>query len=86
MSCCHCCAHSRCLLPAVLLLLLYSVPYSALSELFEKVENEPKRLKIIGLVSDFLRSVIAISPNELLACVYLCCNKVPSIALYAFGI
>lgn len=57
-------------------LLNHSVPYAALASLFEAVEAEPKRLKIMNLVSNFLRSVIALSPTQLLATVYLCCNKI----------
>lgn len=33
------------------------------------------RLKIIEILSNFFRSVIILSPNELLPCVYLCLNK-----------
>lgn len=36
------------------------------------------RLKIMSTLSNFLRSVIALSPNDLLPCVYLCLNKVSS--------
>jgi len=33
------------------------------------------RLKIIEILSNFFRSVIVLSPDELLPCVYLCLNK-----------
>lgn len=52
------------------------VPYAALVSLFEAVKAEPKRLKILSLVSNFLRSVILVSPDQLLATIYLCCNKI----------
>ncbi len=34
------------------------------------------RLKIIEILSNFFRSVIVLSPADLLHCVYLCLNKV----------
>ena len=34
------------------------------------------RLKIIATLTNFFRSVIALSPDELVKCVYLCLNKV----------
>lgn len=34
------------------------------------------RLKITSILSNFFRSVIVLSPNDLLPCVYLCLNKV----------
>lgn len=33
------------------------------------------RLKIVEMLSNFFRSVIALSPDDLLFCVYLCLNK-----------
>ncbi|EKX46417.1 hypothetical protein GUITHDRAFT_157730 [Guillardia theta CCMP2712] len=51
------------------------VPYSHLATMFEKVEKESKRLEIISLVTDCLRSVIETTPEDLLFCVYLCVNK-----------
>ena len=34
------------------------------------------RLKITSILSNFFRSVIVLSPDDLLPCVYLCLNKV----------
>eukprot|EP00960_Hanusia_phi_P025383 745508-Hanusia_phi.AAC.5 len=51
------------------------VPYSHLATMFEKVEKQSKRLEIISLVTDCLRSVIETTPDDLLPCVYLCVNK-----------
>ena len=52
------------------------VPYSALSSMFAAVEAESSRLRIIAILSDFLRSVIALTPCDLLPCVYLCLNSI----------
>ena len=38
------------------------------------------RLKIIAILTNFFRSVIALSPDELVKCVYLCLNKVSSVS------
>ncbi|ESO89148.1 hypothetical protein LOTGIDRAFT_183140 [Lottia gigantea] len=51
------------------------VPYLALSKTFEMIESTSARLKMIEILSNFLRSVIILSPNDLLCCVYLCLNK-----------
>ena len=52
------------------------VPYSALSAMFAAVEAESSRLRIIAILSDFLRSVIALTPADLLPAVYLCINSI----------
>eukprot|EP00731_Ephydatia_muelleri_P029245 Em0020g889a len=52
------------------------VPYGAIARTFEKIEEESKRLKIISVLTNFLRSVIALTPDDLLPSVYLCLNKV----------
>ena len=63
------------------------VPYAAMVEVFQFVENTTKRLKIQERVCQFLRSVIALSPDDLLPCVYLCVNKLaPSFAGVEIGI
>ncbi len=54
---------------------LYRVPYLALARTLECIENTSGRLKIMEILTDFLRSVITLSPNDLLQCVYLCLNK-----------
>lgn len=51
------------------------VPYSALSRTFEEIEEISARLKIIEILSNFLRSVIVLSPEDLLPSIYLCLNK-----------
>ena len=40
------------------------------------VESEPSRLRIISMCTDFLRSVIALTPHDLLPSIYLLCNKI----------
>ena len=52
------------------------VPYSALSAMFACVEAETSRLKIIAIVSDFFRSVLALTPQDILPTVYLCINSI----------
>jgi len=51
------------------------VPYMALSRTFEEIEDISARLKIQMILCNFLRSVIVLSPQDLLPCVYLCLNK-----------
>ncbi|KTF88523.1 hypothetical protein cypCar_00004536 [Cyprinus carpio] len=51
------------------------VPYLAVARTFEKIEEDSGRLKNIETLSNFLRSVILLSPNDLLCCVYLCLNQ-----------
>ena len=40
------------------------------------------RLKIVAILTNFFRSVIALTPAELVQCVYLCINKV-SVCVHA---
>lgn len=51
------------------------VPYGHLAQAFEKIEGTTKRLEITAILTRALRVVIEISPGDLLACVYLCVNK-----------
>ncbi|GAB6026021.1 hypothetical protein CHUAL_011984 [Chamberlinius hualienensis] len=51
------------------------VPYLALCKTLEIIENTSARLKMIEILSNFLRSVIILSPADLTICVYLCLNK-----------
>nr|CAD7575313.1 unnamed protein product [Timema californicum] len=51
------------------------VPYSALARTLEKIENVSARLKMIEILSNYFRSVIVLSPDDLLASIYLCLNK-----------
>eukprot|EP01137_Pigoraptor_chileana_P008303 Opistho-2@54941 len=53
-----------------------SVPYVALSKTFEAIEATTKRLKIIDILSNLFRSVIALTPKDLICCIYLCTNKI----------
>lgn len=53
-----------------------SVPYSVFAELCTRAEAESSRLIMIAMVCDFLRSVIAVSPQDLVYIVYLLINKV----------
>ncbi|XP_075135235.1 DNA ligase 1 [Leptodactylus fuscus] len=46
-----------------------------LSRSFEMIENESARLKNIETLSNFLRSVISLSPGDFLPCIYLCLNR-----------
>ncbi|XP_048373653.1 DNA ligase 1 [Sphaerodactylus townsendi] len=51
------------------------VPYLAVARTFEWIEEESARLKIIETLSNLFRSVIALSSEDLLPCVYLCLNR-----------
>ncbi|PRD23674.1 UNVERIFIED_CONTAM: lig1 [Trichonephila clavipes] len=51
------------------------VPYLALAKTLECIEETSARLKMIEILSNFLRSVIVLSPEDLLYCVYLCLNR-----------
>ncbi|XP_061444227.1 DNA ligase 1 [Rhineura floridana] len=53
----------------------HRVPYLAVARTFERIEEESARLKIIETLSNLFRSVIALSPEDLLPCVYLCLNR-----------
>lgn len=52
------------------------VPYLAVAKTFECIEAESSRLLMIEILSNFFRSVIVLSPKDLLPSVYLCLNKV----------
>ncbi|KAF6206390.1 hypothetical protein GE061_017623 [Apolygus lucorum] len=51
------------------------VPYHALAVTLSKIEEISKRLKIIEILSNYFRSVIVLSPSDLLPSVYLCLNQ-----------
>ncbi|CAF1127810.1 unnamed protein product [Rotaria sordida] len=53
-----------------------SVPYSALSSTLLLIEQTSARLEIIRVLSNSFRSVLSLSSNDLVHCVYLCVNKV----------
>lgn len=52
-----------------------SVPYLALTKTFAQIEEMSGRLRMIEVLANFFRSVIALSPQDLVACVYLCQNQ-----------
>ncbi|KAG8434160.1 hypothetical protein GDO86_012509 [Hymenochirus boettgeri] len=51
------------------------VPYLAVARTFERIEEESARLKNVETLGNFLRSVISLSPEDLLPCIYLCLNR-----------
>ncbi|XP_011882996.1 PREDICTED: DNA ligase 1 isoform X3 [Vollenhovia emeryi] len=50
-------------------------PYSAFARTLEIIEETSARLKIIEVLSNYFRSVIVLSPADLLPSVYLCLNQ-----------
>ncbi|KAF8969544.1 hypothetical protein BGZ46_010656 [Entomortierella lignicola] len=52
-----------------------AVPYAALCQTFEKIEETTKRLQILDYLVKFLISVIKLSPESLLTVIYLSINK-----------
>lgn len=54
----------------------HSVPYAALCQTFEQIEDTTKRLQILDYLVKFLISVIKLSPESLLTVIYLSINKV----------
>jgi len=55
---------------------LYRTPYCALTKTLLYIEQVSARLKIIEILSNYFRSVIVLSPKDLVPSVYLCLNKV----------
>lgn len=51
------------------------VPYIALTRTLEIIEDTSARLKITEILSNYFRSVIVLSPNDLLPSIYLCLNQ-----------
>ncbi|XP_043196470.1 DNA ligase 1-like isoform X2 [Amphibalanus amphitrite] len=51
------------------------VPYLALARTFELVEATSARLKMVDILCNFFRSVIALSPADILPSIYLCLNR-----------
>jgi hypothetical protein len=51
------------------------VPYSALVKVFTEIEATTKRIAITATLVNFFRSVIAVSPDDLLPVLYLCTNS-----------
>lgn len=50
-------------------------PYLALARTFEVIESNSSRLRMIEVLANFFRSVILLSPSDLVACVYLSLNQ-----------
>lgn len=61
--------------PLKLEIVCFRVPYDALARTFEEIENISARLKIIEILSNYFRSVIVLTPEDLLPSIYLCLNK-----------
>uniref|UniRef100_A0A182PAL8 DNA ligase n=1 Tax=Anopheles epiroticus TaxID=199890 RepID=A0A182PAL8_9DIPT len=51
------------------------VPYLALARTFQMIEETSGRLRMIEILSNYFRSVILLSPKDLLSSVYLCLNQ-----------
>jgi len=52
------------------------VPYLALAMVFSEIEKVKARLKITELLTNLFRSIIVLTPEDLLSCIYLCVNKI----------
>lgn len=53
-----------------------AVTFAAVANVFSAIESTTKRLLITAVLTNFLRSIIAISPEDLLPVVYLCSNGI----------
>ncbi|XP_013197539.2 DNA ligase 1 isoform X1 [Amyelois transitella] len=51
------------------------VPYLALAKTLEAIEETSSRLKIIEILANYLRSVIVLTPEDLLPSIYMCLNQ-----------
>ncbi|XP_057713265.1 DNA ligase 1 isoform X2 [Corythoichthys intestinalis] len=51
------------------------VPYLAVARTFERIEEDSGRLRNIETLANLFRSVLLLSPDDLLCCVYLCLNQ-----------
>ncbi|CAH2261241.1 jg17221 [Pararge aegeria aegeria] len=51
------------------------IPYLALSKTLEAIEATSARLKMIEILSNYFRSVIVLTPEDLLPSIYLCLNQ-----------
>lgn len=52
-----------------------NIPYLSLANTLKEIEQNSSRLKMIEILSNFLQSVIYLSPNELPKCIYLMLNQ-----------
>lgn len=63
------------------------VPYLALARTLELIEGTSARLKMIDILANYLRSVIVLTPEDLLPSVYMCLNQLaPSYESLELGI
>ncbi|XP_038218673.1 DNA ligase 1-like [Zerene cesonia] len=51
------------------------VPYLALAKTLEAIEATSARLKMIEILSNYFRSVILLTPEDLLPSIYMCLNR-----------
>ncbi|XP_045762405.1 DNA ligase 1 isoform X2 [Maniola jurtina] len=51
------------------------IPYLALAKTLEAIEATSARLKMVEILSNYLRSVMALTPDDLLPSIYLCLNQ-----------
>lgn len=51
------------------------VPYLALAKTLENIEGTSARLKMIDILSNYFRSVMLLTPEDLLPSIYLCLNQ-----------
>lgn len=66
---------SKLCLHTIYFFFLSRTPYLALARTFEVIESNTKRLRMIEILANFFRSVILLSPSDLVACVYLSLNQ-----------
>jgi DNA ligase 1 len=52
------------------------VPYASLCETFTTISTTTKRLEILSYLTSFYRTVINLTPSNLLHCVYLTINRI----------
>ena len=71
-----CAAYDRSDSPDHFTIVTDRVPYLWLARTFVDIEQYTARTDIIRLLTNMFRSVITLSPNDLLSCVYLTINKV----------
>ena len=60
----------------------YRMPYVAMAKTFEAIEATSGRLKIINTLSNLFRSILALTPDDLAKCVYLCLNNVRHVEVF----
>jgi DNA ligase-1 len=53
-----------------------AVPYQALAQTLYCMEKTTKRLELLSIVSNYFRSLIALSPNDLVPSIFMLTNKV----------